>query len=144
MLPLPWALHDRGGVLHAEEDAPEEHAHRAVVARPPGVSARSGPMAPPKPGVVVEAIQAPEAREGVRDGTAHVGLPAHVGMEVGAGLAELIRQAGTLVVLDVGDHDATALLDEEPDRRGADAARPAGDDRHFPIELSHAFLLDTG
>ena len=66
---------------------------------------------------------------------------------VGIG-AEFFGQRMTAVLVDVGDDDACAFLDELPYRAFANAAGTAGDDRYLPVQVAHgvtlSFLLKVG
>ena len=55
--------------------------------------------------------------------------------------AQLGRERLPAIVLHVGDDAARALLDEQPHRGLADAARAARDHRHLAVESSHLVLL---
>ena len=72
-------------------------------------------------------------------GRRDVALDGDVAVHVaGGGGAQLRAEAAAELVLDVGHHDARAVLHEEPRRALPDAARAAGDQRHLPLQPARA------
>ena len=86
-------------------------------------------------------MQPAEVLLSVLDRGLHAVRVGDVGVDERRGLAELVRHLGRGLVIDVGDHDSSALLDEHLGDRPSDPVRAAGDDRDLALELvAHARL----
>jgi len=70
-------------------------------------------------------------------------LLAYVRVYVGGTFSESLGETRSPVILYIGDYHAAAFVDEQANRRLADAARPAGDYSNLPVEFSHANLAST-
>ena len=90
----------------------------------------------PMPGVVEHDVEPAELLDREVDGRLHVVGVAHVGALERDRVTELRRQLLAAPFVDVGDDDLRAFGDEPLDRRPADAAGAAGDDRDLARESS--------
>src|SRR5207247_5977499 len=95
-------LHDRRRVLHAEEDATQEHADGLVEAGHGDLL--DGPGHAGGAGVVEKAIEPAEPSHGLGDRRLHVRLAADVGVHVGRATADLGGQPLAAVVLEGGGY----------------------------------------
>ncbi len=136
------AAHDGSGVLHPEQDRAHEQRHGRV--EPLDRDGLDPARDPARAGIVEETIEAAPAGHRQLDGGLDRALLPHVGARVGHGRAQLLREPPPPLVLHVGDDDLRAVRAEEPDRRLADPARPAGDHRHLALEPPHGHRPPRG
>ena len=95
----------------------------------------------PNTGVGHENVQAAQPRDRVVDETLVLGVPADIGFK---GLharavfpSFLLNLDGSILGFEVTKNHVGAGLRKHFDRRGADAARAAGDERRFACERNH-------
>jgi hypothetical protein len=126
--------HDRDRVLHAQEHPVHIDRGLALEVSQGHVQHRAGEA---DPGIVHQDVQAAVSR---LDGGGHVdpGLFGGDVVMVVRGAAALgldgLHDLGALGVLQVGDHDHGAFLGQPLRAAPADAARPAGDQRHLAFD----------
>ena len=138
--PCPLRLQDAGPVLDPEEDAADEDRERVVPVLDRLVGDR--PEGARDAGVVVEqAVEAPELADGEGEHRLDVRLRGDVGADEAD--ARPVPRAGREVerlacrrLVQVGDHDARALLEEAERGVASDAASAARDDRYLAVEPS--------
>jgi hypothetical protein len=131
----------------AQQRAVEVHVHEARVVAPVHLQKRVELHVAEDRGVVDQEVDAAERLHGAlghrqrRLGRADVDLDRE---RLGAGLADLLRDALAVVLLDLGDHHARALRCESLRVGLADPAARAGHDRHLArdsIQLHFAYSL---
>jgi hypothetical protein len=130
-------------VLHARDHAVQQNADAALV-RLPHVELVDLAGHARKARVVEQAVEAPEAGCGEPDQPLHVGLARDVRVDVGHPVAERLRQLGALLLLNVADDDARALLDKALHGGAADPAAPARDDGDLALETRHQRSARSG
>ena len=121
-------------MLHAEEDAAQQHGERVV----PVLDARlcDRPEHAADAGVVEHAVQASEVRERRVEHRLHLGLVGDVGPDEAdpvavAGVGGGRERALGVRFVDVRDHHLRAFAQEAQRRFGADAVGAAGDHRYL-------------
>lgn len=120
-------------MLHAERGAAHVDAEDAVELVGVEVEDALGGLAAEDGGVVDENVEAAVVGDGAVDKALDVGLVADVAADEGGvgaqGSGEGLPHGG----VDVGDHDAGAVPDEEAHDGLADAAAAAGHDGHLSL-----------
>jgi hypothetical protein len=126
-------------VLDAEEDAGQQHRQGAVPGLARGVQQGSGGAE--DPGVVEQAVQPAELRDGDVHQACDVVLRADVHAEGADRLAQLGGQRGGALLLQVGDDAGGAFADGPAHDALADPARASGDHRDLaPQPIAHVDL----
>jgi hypothetical protein len=129
-------LHQWGDVLHAEEHALEQHIHGEVVV---GRGRLDGTQGAAEACVVEEHVDPPETIDGLGHHGGDVFLLGHIGpQECGVG-AEFRRQRVAFPLIEIGDQNLGALLDEATNGPRADTTRATGDRGDLALEAAHVF-----
>src|SRR5262249_27752767 len=129
------ALHDASRVLHPQEDATQQHADCRVEALDTDLVDR--PVNAAGAGVVEETVEPAEAAKRLVDHRHHVGLAAHVGMDVHGASAGVGGDGPAALVLDIRQHHRGSLVDEQTHGGFADAAGTSRDDCDLALEPLH-------
>ena len=125
--------HRPGRPLGAHHDAVEVDGDDALEVTQ--VILHQAPERPRDPGVVDHHVQPAELLLGPVDGRLHAVGVGHVGVDRRRRAAQRRRCLGGSGLVDVGDEDTGALLDEDLGDGPADAPGTAGDDGDLALEL---------
>ena len=129
----PPCAHRPGRPLRPDHDAVQVDCHDAVEV--PEVVIHQSAGRAGDPGVVHHHVQLAELLLSVLDRVLHAVRVGDVGVNERRGLAQYVHQFDGGLIVDVGDDDPSAFLDEHLGDRPSDAVRATGDDRDLPREL---------
>src|SRR5262249_34918878 len=129
-------------VLHTGKNAADVHSDRGIELRQ--VDAGDTGACGECSRIVEEAVQTPEAPDGVLNHRPDVRLDTHIRTNEACGASESGGEFLALVLSPACDDDASTLRDEQLCGTRANAARRTGDHRDLPVKRRHLLPSTDG